>query len=157
MVFSSQIFLFVFLPLCILGAYLVRPDFRKYFLILASLAFFAWNGKVPLAIFVVFVFVNYGFGLLLGKTRNKTTRVKSLSIWFVILSNVAFLLAFRYLPFMIESFTGVTGLEMQKIVDEPELLNQLKANIRIRQLIPTVEQEMYTYRIIYYDILVDSG
>ena len=46
---------------------------------------------------------------------------------------------------------------MQKIVDEPELLNQLKANIRIRQLIPTVEQEMYTYRKIYYDILVNSG
>jgi len=115
MVFSSQIFLFVFLPLCLLGAYLIRPDLRKYFLILASLAFFAWNGKVPLAIFVVFVFVNYGFGLLLGETRNKTTRVKNLSIWLVILSNVAFLLAFRYLPFMIESFTGVTGLEMQKI------------------------------------------
>lgn len=41
---------------------------------------------------------------------------------------------------------------MQKIVDEPELVNQLKANIRSKQLIPTVEQEMYTYRQLYSTI-----
>lgn len=45
MVFSSQIFLFVFFPLSILGAYLIHPDFRKYFLILVSLAFLPGRGQ----------------------------------------------------------------------------------------------------------------
>ena len=115
MVFSSQIFLFVFLPLCILGAYLVRPDYRKYFLILVSLVFFAWTGKKPLAIFIVFVLANYCFGLLLGKAKGKDTLGKKISIWLVILFNVFFLLAFKYMPFISSSLAGITGTEIQSI------------------------------------------
>ena len=109
MVFSSQIFLFVFLPLCVLGAYVIRPDFRKYFLILVSLAFFGWTGKRPLAIFLVFVFLNYAMGLLQGKLRESKGFVKKIANWFVILSNVVFLLAFKYLPFFTKILSGITG------------------------------------------------
>ena len=42
---------------------------------------------------------------------------------------------------------------MQKIVDNPEILNPLKDNIRAKQVIPTVEQEMYTYGQKYNDAL----
>lgn len=111
MVFSSQIFLFIFLPLCLLGAYFFRPDYRKYFLILASLFFLGWNGKKALAIFVVFVVVNYGFGLLLGRTRSKEALAKRISVWFVILTNVMFLLVFKYNPFITSSITSITGAD----------------------------------------------
>ena len=121
MVFSSQIFLFVFLPLCLLGAYLSPPKFRKYFLILASLGFFSWTGKLPLAIFIAFILLNYGFGLLLGKTREAGSFGKKISIWIVILSNVIFLLAFRYQPFITSFLTGAVGLELPKF-DLPVLL-----------------------------------
>ena len=115
MVFSSQIFLFVFFPLSILGAYLVHPDFRKYFLILVSLAFFAWTGKKLLAIFLVFALVNYAMGLLQGKLRENKGPGKKIANWFVILSNVAFLLAFKYLPFFTSVWSTITGAELQKI------------------------------------------
>jgi len=121
MVFSSQIFLFVFLPLCILGTYLVRPDFRKYFLILASLAFFAWTGKKLLAIFLVFVMMNYAMGLLQGKLRDNKGPGKKIANWLVIISNAAFLLAFKYLPFFTNILSGITGSEIQK-VELPVLL-----------------------------------
>ena len=42
---------------------------------------------------------------------------------------------------------------MQKIVDNPEILNPLKDNIRTKQVIPTVEQEMYTYWQKYNEVL----
>lgn len=115
MVFSSQIFLFIFLPLCILGAYLFRPDFRKYFLILASLAFFGWTGKKLLAIFFVFTIINYGMGLLQGKLRDNKALSKKIANWLVILFNVVFLLAFKYLPFFMNILSGITGSEIQKI------------------------------------------
>lgn len=114
MVFSSQIFLFFFLPLCLLGAYFFRPDYRKYFLILASLFFLGWNGKKALAIFAVFVVVNYGFGLLLGRTRSEETLAKKISVWFVILTNVMFLLVFKYHSFSTSSLTRLTGAEFPK-------------------------------------------
>jgi alginate O-acetyltransferase complex protein AlgI len=115
MVFSSQIFLFIFLPLCILGAYLVRPDFRKYFLILASLAFFGWTGKKLLAIFFVFTIINYGMGLWQGKLRDNKGPSKKIANWLVILFNVAFLLAFKYLPFFTNILGSITGSEILKI------------------------------------------
>ena len=121
MVFSSQIFLFVFLPLCIIGMYLVRPDFRKYFLILASLAFFAWTGKKLLAIFLVFAMANYAMGLLQGKLRDNKGSAKKIANWFVILANVAFLLAFKYLPFFTNILSGITKTEIPKF-DLPVLL-----------------------------------
>ncbi len=121
MVFSSQIFLFVFLPLCIIGAYLVRVDFRKYFLILASLAFFAWTGKKLLAIFLVFAISNYAMGLLQGKLRDNKGSAKKIANWFVILANVAFLLVFKYLPFFTNILSGVTKIAIPRI-DLPVLL-----------------------------------
>ena len=44
MLFSSPVFLFVFLPVVLLFYYLLRDKVRNYFLLLASLVFFAWGG-----------------------------------------------------------------------------------------------------------------
>ena len=38
---------------------------------------------------------------------------------------------------------------MQKIVDNPEILNELKTNIRNKMVIPIVEQEAYAYNLAY--------
>ena len=121
MVFSSQIFLFVFFPLSILGAYLIHPDFRKYFLILVSLAFFAWTGTNLLAIFLVFAFANYSMGLLQGRLRDNNGSTKKIVNWSVILTNLAFLIAFKYLPFFTNILIVITGMEVAKI-DLPVLM-----------------------------------
>jgi len=41
MVFSSIIFLFLFLPVTLFGYYLIRQDLRNVFLLLMSLLFYA--------------------------------------------------------------------------------------------------------------------
>ncbi len=43
MLFSSMIFLWVFLPICLIGYYLVKPKFKNVFLLIASLIFYAWG------------------------------------------------------------------------------------------------------------------
>ena len=43
MVFSSTIFLFLFLPITLLGYYLLNPSYRNVFLLIVSLAFYAWG------------------------------------------------------------------------------------------------------------------
>ena len=52
MVFSSEIFLYFFLPLVFLGGWVLRrfPDAQNMFLFFASLFFYAWGEP-----FVVFV------------------------------------------------------------------------------------------------------
>ena len=43
MLFSSMLFLWVFLPICLIGYYLVKPKFKNVFLLIASLIFYAWG------------------------------------------------------------------------------------------------------------------
>ncbi|MEG0050292.1 MAG: MBOAT family protein, partial [Clostridia bacterium] len=43
MVFSSNIFMFAFLPLCLGGYYILPKKLRNAFLTLASLCFYAWG------------------------------------------------------------------------------------------------------------------
>ena len=48
MLFSSNIFLFLFLPATLLGYYLLRPSvqLKNYFLLMMSLGFYAWGEPV---------------------------------------------------------------------------------------------------------------
>lgn len=43
MVFSSAVFLLMFLPLVFVGNTLIKKEFSNYFLLLASLIFYAWG------------------------------------------------------------------------------------------------------------------
>ena len=47
MVFSSAVFLLMFLPLVFVGNTLIKKEFSNYFLLLASLIFYAWGEPIP--------------------------------------------------------------------------------------------------------------
>lgn len=68
MVFSSTVFLFLFLPLVLIGYY--NPvfrgrKFRNVFLLLASLAFYAWGEPVFVFLMIFSIFVTWYIGLRL--------------------------------------------------------------------------------------------
>lgn len=71
MVFSTTSFLFLFLPIVVAGNYLLKATgLRSLFLLLASLAFFAWTQPEYLWILGVSVLVTYIGGLLTGIGRS---------------------------------------------------------------------------------------
>ena len=59
MLFSSSIFLFLFLPAVLLGVLLLPPALRNPFLLAASLIFYAWGETVYTAIILVSITGNY--------------------------------------------------------------------------------------------------
>ena len=67
MVFSSTIFIFVFLPLVLFAYYILGKRIRNYVLLLASLFFYAWSGVDYLNILIVSIMINYIFGLLIDR------------------------------------------------------------------------------------------
>lgn len=66
MIFSSLVFLYLFLPIVLLGFYLVRKQYRNGFLLLSSIVFFAWGGVSYTFILLLSIVLNYLFGLWLG-------------------------------------------------------------------------------------------
>jgi len=66
MVFSSQIFLFLFLPLVIFGYNLSKQKYYQlFFLLLASLFFYAWGEPKYVLVMLLSIIVNYSFGLFI--------------------------------------------------------------------------------------------
>ncbi len=113
MVFSSAIFLLLFLPL-VLAAYYnpfcKKREFRNILLFLASLAFYAWGEPFFVLVLLLSVLVNYVLGLGIDAGRKKGWHK-----WCLILSlvyNVGLLTAFKYLGFLADNLSWLLGRQV---------------------------------------------
>jgi len=103
MVFSSLVFLFIFLPAVLIGYYSLRFKYRNLFLTVASLFFYAWGEQELVMLMLFSIAVNYLGGLKIGESSG--TRCTKTKIWlfFFIGINVLLLGYFKYTNFFIES------------------------------------------------------
>lgn len=102
MLFSSLIFLFKFLPVVFVGNLVIQKQLRNAFLLIASLAFFAWGGASYTAILVISLIINYFVGRLIDRWKKKNKANKALMIGVVI--NLLILLVFKYADFFISNY-----------------------------------------------------
>ncbi len=120
MVFSSNIFLFAFLPL-FLVCYYLTPWRAKSALILAfSWAFYAWWRPDFLALLVGVTAVSYGFALAMGASADAVWRHRLLSAGVTL--NLLALGYFKYANFGIESFNAALGAMGFKAVEFSHVL-----------------------------------
>lgn len=114
MLFSSNIFLFIFLPavICIYYVFLRRSrTYQNVFLFIASLFFYAWGETHFVLIMLLSVFVNWEFGLIVEKFKqHKCIR---LILAANILFNLLILCIFKYLMFIVENINIVCSTEIQ--------------------------------------------
>jgi alginate O-acetyltransferase complex protein AlgI len=104
-VFSSPIFLFLFLPL-VLGVYLLLP--RKawnLWLLIASLFFYAWGEKLYTLIMLASISANYVFGLLIEQQRGRRA-MKPVMVAAVVV-NLLLLIGFKYANFLVDSLNAL--------------------------------------------------
>jgi alginate O-acetyltransferase complex protein AlgI len=103
MLFSSLIFLFLFLPLVIPFSLIPKARIQNYFLLIASLVFYAWGGVSYTIIMIVSILLNYLFGILIEK-YNSWARV---FLTTGITLNIGILCVFKYLNFLVESYNTI--------------------------------------------------
>ncbi len=97
MLFSSPIFLFLFLPIALAGYLLAGRTLRPFFLLGASLFFYAWGeGRYVLLLLASTVF-NYLVGLLVA--RHRQTPTGRLILWTALGINLVVLACYKYAPF----------------------------------------------------------
>lgn len=109
MVFSSTVFLFVFLPLVLAVYYLLDRRFKNTFLLLASLVFYAWGEPKFVVVMLFSILVNYIFGLLASRTGSKGYRRSVLAL--AAAFNIGLFFVFKYLNFTIYNLNKLMGGE----------------------------------------------
>ena len=69
MVFSSAFFLTLFLPIVLLGYWVIEKRFRVTFLVLASLFFYAWGEPKAVLCMLGMIVVNFYGAQLIERVR----------------------------------------------------------------------------------------
>ncbi|MBY0232297.1 MAG: hypothetical protein K2W96_23720 [Gemmataceae bacterium] len=136
MVFSSQLFLFYFLPIALLLYYFSFPAWRNLTLTVASYAFYGWASPFYLVLIAWSTLVDYCCGNLIGGywrligtvtvdakgDRRASEAQRRLFLAVSLASNIGLLLFFKYFAFFQENLNsayeglGYQGTEILKIL-----------------------------------------
>ncbi|MGN0352656.1 MAG: MBOAT family O-acyltransferase [Roseburia sp.] len=115
MLFSSIVFLCFFLPVVLLGNYLLSfsRGAQNIFLLFASLFFYAWGEPVYVLIMIASIVLNYIFSLLVEKFDDSFLK-KRMVLVASIVTNLSVLFVFKYLGFVIRNINQLAGKELLK-------------------------------------------
>lgn len=116
MVFSSPVFIFIFLPIFLISYFLIvifgNIKQQNICLIIFSLIFYAYGGIKFLPILIFSIFVNYLLALFIDKANDKENKSKIL--FFDIFFNVLILIIFKYLNLFDELFATLINVVFNK-------------------------------------------
>ncbi len=103
MVFSSLTFLFAFLPVALLGWYLLPKKLRTGFLLLVSLVFYAWGEPLYVFLMIGSILANWGIGIAMSHSDHR----KKLWLILSIVLNLALIGVFKYAGLLWDTVRGL--------------------------------------------------
>jgi len=120
MIFSSEIFIFAFLPTVLFVYYILlrgRRNLQNHFLLVSSLFFYAWGEPWFVFVMIGSILGNWYFGLLVDRVRNHTFRTR-LVITLMIVFNLIIIFIFKYLMFTLTNINLFFGshISVPKII-----------------------------------------
>ncbi len=112
MVFSSTLFLFGFLPVTLLGYYLIRKELKNSFLLVMSLLFYAVGEPKFVFIMMASIVANYILGLLIWKGQTCGESLRRIVLVLAVCINLSLLFYYKYFDFAVTNINGMLGLEL---------------------------------------------
>lgn len=109
MLFVSVSFLWWFLPLVLLGNFILKGAARNYFLLVASCMFYAWGNPAHLLLMLFSIAINYG----IGRAIHACTRKKA---WLAlgVCTNLALLGYFKYFNMVLDLLRRLPQLQISE-------------------------------------------
>lgn len=136
MIFSSTIFLFVFLPILLCIYFLAKNRYRNAILLFSSLIFYAWGEPKNIAVMLLSIAVNYMLGFAVGRKW----RGRRFFLLFALVYNLGILFIFKYLNFTVDIINQFGGKD-----------------IMIKEIALPIGISFYTFQMLSYVIDVYRG
>lgn len=108
MIFSSNVFLFAYLPIVLALYYIAPRRLRNPILLLVSLVFYGWGEPVYCLLMMATIALDYLCGLLIGRYRG--TNIAKIALIGGVVLNLASLGFFKYAVFFTEQFNAIPFL-----------------------------------------------
>ncbi|MEK7226166.1 MAG: MBOAT family O-acyltransferase, partial [Bacteroidota bacterium] len=108
MVFADLLFLFLFLPLCLIFYYSTgNPKFRNWVLIAFSLMFYAWGEPIWIVLLIASSAVDWANSIFIEKHRG--TKWAKVGVVFTVVFNLALMATFKYDVFIVDQVNALLG------------------------------------------------
>lgn len=117
MVFSSMVFLWIFLPLVFIIYKFADKKVKNYILLLASLIFYSWGEPRYIILMIISIIINYIFGLFIG--YEESIKRRKILLVLGVLLNLFTLTYFKYFNFIITTTNIILGkgvFELKNII-----------------------------------------
>jgi len=119
MLFHEQSFLFIFLPISLLGIFIINrfvPRFAVWWIVICSFVFYSFHGLKHLPLLIISISINYFLGLVIEKNRFQNFNGNLLIVGIII--NLAILAFFKYGDFILSnlSYIGMTPSQKTNII-----------------------------------------
>ncbi len=111
MVFSSLLFLFVYLPIVLAIYYIVPRRWRNLWLFIANLVFYGWGEPVYILLMLFSICINYASGILIARDRDNQRRAKRILIGDIVV-NLALLGFFKYFDLFAATLSRIPGISI---------------------------------------------
>lgn len=115
MVFSSLIFLCIFLPVMIIGYYLLPKKLKNVFLLLGSLFFYAWGEPIYILLMIASIVGNYTFGMLIYRcslSENACKNGRKATMILAVAFNLGILVYFKYFNLLAATWANIVNSEV---------------------------------------------
>ena len=115
MVFSSLLFLFMYLPVVLLIYYAVPYKFRNLFLFFANLVFYGWGEPIYVTLMLFSTIVDYTCGHFIDKYRLSKKRVAKAWVIVSVCVNLGLLGFFKYAGFITDTLNAIPFFSLPSI------------------------------------------
>lgn len=110
MVFSSSLFLFLFLPIFLLCYFIVKDVKKKnVILLLFSLIFYAWGEPYYIFLMIISILINYYLTIKMDEKKNKRLLIT------IIVINLLLLFSFKYTDFFIRNINSLFNINIKEL------------------------------------------
>ena len=141
MLFSSAIFLFLYLPLFLFIYYLLPKRWHNAFLFAASLVFYAWGEGPVVLVLLTSALVNYIAGQLIERGRRRA------GLWLSLVGSLSLLFYYKYANFLLDSVHGFAEALALPISDD----------LALSQIALPIGISFYTFQGISYTLDIYWG
>lgn len=108
MVFSSLLFLFIFLPVFLICYFMIPKPWRNFILFLGSLIFYAWGEPIYVSIMLFSTALDYTCGCIIDRFRDHKVLPK-IGLGLSLVGNLGLLSYFKYADFFITNINNSFG------------------------------------------------
>lgn len=136
MLFSSMVFLWIFLPIVFCGYHLLKDQYKNIWLLVASLIFYSWGEPAYIFLMLFSIIVNYLLGIWMDRYAKK-----KIVLIVAIIFNLMILGYFKYFSSMMGALNGLIGKEL----------------IQVKTIILPLGISFYTFQIMSYIIDLYRG